>query len=188
MFDEYVAEPCQLEVFQYGNLGVDWSILGFDTSGWNGHPDSLTGLDNPSIEGGAISNLQDYAKLLIMHLRDGECDGRQVMSSSSVESLKIDRTGDLPGNFSDFSYGMGWWISQTMQGVVMDPGLYGSIGWLDTERGIGGFVAVDNYSYTLINASQDPDRPLAPPAQLVIDEIILLQQQAVDEARAVVSE
>jgi CubicO group peptidase (beta-lactamase class C family) len=187
-FDEYIAEPCRLEVFQYGNLGVDWSILGFDTAAWTGNPDSLTGLDNPSIEGGAISNLQDYARLLLMHLRNGKCDEGQVMSPTSVDTLQLDRTSDLPGNFTDFSYGMGWWISQTLPGVVMDPGLYGSIGWLDTERGIGGFVAIDDYSYTLINASQNPERPLAPPAQLVIDEIIQLHQQAVDEARDAVSE
>ena len=187
-FDEYIAKPCQLDVFQYGNLGLDWSILGFDTAAWNGHPDSLTGLDNPSIEGGAISNLKDYAKLLLMHLRGGVCDEGEVMSSTSVERLQIDRTSDLPGNFTDFSYGMGWWILQSMPGVVMDPGLYGSIGWLDTERGIGGFVAIDDYSYTLIDALQNPLRPLAPPALLVIDEIIQLHQQAVDEARAAISE
>jgi CubicO group peptidase (beta-lactamase class C family) len=187
-FDQYVAQPCRLEVFQYGNLGVDWSILGFDTTAWTGNPDSLTGLDNPSIEGGAISNLQDYARLLLMHLRDGECDDGKVMSPTSVDTLQLDRSSDLPGNFTDFGYGMGWWISQALPGVVMDPGLYGSIGWLDTERGIGGFVAVDDYSYTLINASQNPERPLAPPAQLVIDEIIQLHQQAVDEARAPVNE
>lgn len=187
LFDQYIAEPCRLEVFQYGNLGIDWNILGFDTSAWSGHPDSLTGLDNPSIEGGAVSNLQDYARLLLMHLRGGKCDAGQVMTSTSVESLQVDRTSALPGNYDGFSYGMGWWLSQTMPGVVLDPGLYGSIGWLDAERGIGGFVAVDDYSYTLIDASLNPQRPLAPPAQIVIDEIIQLHQQAVDEARAAVS-
>lgn len=187
-FDEYIAKPCQLDVFQYGNLGINWSILGLDTAVWNGHPDSLIGLDNPSIEGGAISNLKDYAKLLLMHLRGGVCDGGEVMSSTLVERLQLDRTSGLPGNFTDFSYGMGWWISQTMPGVVMDPGLYGSIGWLDTERGIGGFVAVDDYSYSLFDALQNRERPLAPPALLVIDEIIQFQQQAVDEARAEVGQ
>ena len=74
-----------------------------------------------------------------------------------------------------------------MPRVVLDPGLYGSIGWLDTERGIGGFVAIDDYDYTLIDAIQNPERPFAPPAQLVVDEIILLHQKAVDEARGQVA-
>ena len=93
--------------------------------------------------------------------------------------MQVDRAGSFGPN-----YGMGWWIPEELPGVVVDVGLFGSIGWLDTERGIGGYMATDDYSYTLLNARIDP---LAPPAKLVIEEIILLQQQAVDAARATAS-
>jgi CubicO group peptidase (beta-lactamase class C family) len=180
-FDEYIAGPCDMEVMQFGNPGVDWGVLGIDTSTWNGHPDSLTGLDNPSIESGAISNMRDYRRLLLMHLRGGKCGELSVISPASVAFMQADRSADLPGNIEGFSYGMGWWLPENMPGVVIDFGLFGSVGWLDTERGIGGYVATDDYGYTLLDALQDP---LAPPARLVVEEIIGLQQKLVDEARA----
>ena len=184
-FDNYIVEPCGMTVMQFGNLPLNWQSLAVDTSTWTGNPDSLTGLDNPLIEGGAISNLQDYARLLLLHLRGGECGGVRVLSEESVAYMQVDRSGDLPGNFTDFTYGMGWWISQSLPGVIMDPGLFGSVGWIDTQRKIGGFVAIDDYSYTLLDAAQNP---LAPPAVFVLEEIIELQQQAVDDARAALSD
>jgi CubicO group peptidase (beta-lactamase class C family) len=187
-FDNYIANPCGMTVMQFGNPSVDWQTLGIDTSVWTGSPDSLTGLDNPLIEGGAISNLQDYATLLLMHLRGGECEGARVMSEESVAYMQVEHSDDLPGNFTDFSYGMGWWISQSLPGVIMDPGLFGSVGWIDTERGIGGFMAIDDYSYTLLDAAQNPSEPLAPPARFVVEEIIAMHQQAVDEARAALND
>ena len=180
-FDNYIAQPCDLEVFQFGNMGIDWSTLNIDSSQWTGYPDSLTGLSNPLIEGGAISNMQDYAKLLMMHLSGGKCGENPVLSEASVALLQADRTGEMETLISGWRYGMGWWIPEGLPGVVVDFGLFGSVGWLDTERGIGGYMATDDYSYTLLNALSDP---LAPPAKLVIEEIILLQQQAVDAARA----
>ena len=86
---------------------IDWSTLGIDVSQWTGHPDSLIGLDNPLIEGGAISNMQDYGKLLLMQLRGGKCGENRVMSQESVEFIQVDRSGDLTGLFSGFSYGNG---------------------------------------------------------------------------------
>ena len=65
-FDKYIGQPCGLEVFQYGNMGFDWSIPGIDVNKWTGSADSLIGQDNPLIEGGAISNLEDYAKIILM--------------------------------------------------------------------------------------------------------------------------
>tara|TARA_R100000005_G_scaffold89631_1_gene60336 strand:- start:43606 stop:44232 length:627 start_codon:yes stop_codon:yes gene_type:complete len=96
-FDAYVAEPCDLEVFQFGNM---WSNL----ETWTGSPDSLQGLDNPNIEGGAISSLQDYAKILLMHLNGGLCGDNSVMSEDSVAFMQVDRGGEF-----GVPNGMGWW-------------------------------------------------------------------------------
>ncbi len=164
-FDQYVAGPCDLEVFEYGNM---WSVLG----AWNGSPDSLRGQQNAHIEGGAITNLQDYAKILLMHLHGGRCGDTQVMSAESVAFMQENRVGDLGKN-----YGMGWWIvpgDTKNTTIVFDPGFFGAVSWLDTERGIGGYVAIDDYSGE--NADDVRD--------LVLEQIIPLQQQAVDAARA----
>jgi CubicO group peptidase (beta-lactamase class C family) len=166
-FDAYIAGPCGLEVFQYGNSLAN-------PADWTGHPDSLVGLDNPSIEAGAISNLQDYARLLLLHLRGGVCDGTRVLSQEAVAFMRIDR-----GGRHGVPYGMGWWITPPEDGgepaLFWDPGLFGSVAWLDIARGIGGFVAIDDYSNTDGSA----------PTLLVLTEIIPLVAAAVDEARGV---
>lgn len=185
VFDRYIAQPCDLEVFQFGNMGLDLTTLGIDVSQWTGYPDSLIGLDNPLIEGGAISNMQDYGKLLLMQLRGGMCGENQVLSAESVQFIQVDRSGELDGLFSGYSYGMGWAISHSLPGVILDFGLFGSVGWLDIERGIGGYMAVDDYSRTLLDFATDP---FAPSVKLLLEEIIPLQQQLVDEARAAVAQ
>ncbi len=164
-FDEYIAGPCELEVFQYGNM-LD------NPDSWNGHPDSLRGLDNPSVEAGAIANLQDYAKLLLMHLNGGLCGETRVLAEASVAAMRVDRGGK-----HGQPYGLGWWIVPGENGadpyLFWDPGAYGSVAWIDTARMIGGFVAIDDY--TTISS---PD-----PILLVRDEIIPLVERAVDDAR-----
>lgn len=164
-FDRYIATPCGLSVFQYGN-----TLRALDS--WTGSPDSLVGLDNPSVEGGAISNLQDYARLLLLHLRGGRCDSRQVIDQESVSFMQIDRGGK-----HGTPYGLGWWIAPPEEGgpptLFWDPGTFGSVAWLDTARRIGGFVAIDDYSTYLA-----PE-----PRELVLEEIIPLVSGAVDAAR-----
>ena len=164
-FDRYIAMPCGLTVFQYGN-----SLRVLDS--WTGSPDSLVGLDNPSAEGGAISNLQDYASILLLHLRGGRCGDHQVIDPESVSFMQIDRGGK-----HGTPYGMGWWIAPAEEGDVptlfWDPGTFGSVAWLDTARRIGGFVAIDDYSSYLA-----PE-----PRELVLEEIIPLVSRAVDKAR-----
>ncbi len=164
-FDRYIAGPCGLEVFQYGNsVGVPAT--------WTGHPDSLVGLDNPSIEAGAISSLRDYAALLLLHLRGGVCGDERVLTEESVAFMQADRGGK-----HGVPYGMGWWITPVAVGddatLFWDPGAFGSVAWLDTARQIGGFVAIDDYS------NYDGSAPTL----LVLDEIIPLVAGAVDAAR-----
>ncbi|MDP4788362.1 MAG: beta-lactamase family protein [Haliea sp.] len=168
-FDAYVAEPCDLDVFQFGNM---WSNL----EGWTGSSDSLQGLDNPNIEGGAISNMQDYAKILLMHLNGGLCGENRVMSEDSVAFMQVDRGGEF-----GVPYGMGWWIVEPENAdeaptIFYDPGAFGAVSWIDTERMIGGYVAIDDYTR----------RDSGAPVNLVLSEIIPLVAQAVDEARAAV--
>jgi len=164
-FDKYIAGPCELEVFEYGNM---WTML----DAWNGSPDSLRGQQNAHIEAGAITNLHDYAKILLLQLRGGRCGDTQVMSEESVAFMQQNRAGDLGVN-----YGMGWWIvpgdAQNTE-IVYDPGAFGAVSWLDMERGIGGYVAIDDYTRAAPGAVYE----------MVLAQLIPLQRQAVDAARA----
>lgn len=165
-WDKYLAGPCELEVFQFGNPLPD-------IGAWNGHPDSLIGLDNPSVEGGGISNLQDYGKILLMHLRDGMCGDHRVMAADSPAYMRRDRGGEF-----DEPYGMGWRIDIPKDGsepyLFTDFGAFGSISWLDTRRMIGGYVAIDDYYSLDAGAVRD----------LVKKDVIPLIEQIVDEGRA----
>lgn len=164
-FDRYIAQPCDLNVFTYGNM---WTNLG----DWTGFPDSLTGQQNAHVEGGAISNMRDYAKILLMHLHEGRCGTTQVIPAAAVAFMQEDRSGA----FSDTNYGMGWWIKPgdaDNATVYYDPGAFGTVSWLDMERGIGGYVAIDDYSR---ENSGDVHA-------LVLNTIIPAHQAAVDAAR-----
>ncbi|AQA18588.1 penicillin-binding protein [Halioglobus japonicus] len=165
-FDAYIAQPCELEVMQFGN---PWSNF----ESFDGNPDSLQGKDNPNIEGGAISDLDDYAKMLMLHLNDGMCGGNQVLAPGATAFMREDRGGEF-----GTPYGMGWFISVPEDGseptLFTDPGLFGHTAWVDIERGIGGFVAVDTYAL----GTSGPVR------ELVDGEIIEMIAAEVDRARA----
>ena len=163
LVDQYLVQPCGLEVFTFGNMWLDLTA-------WDGSPGSLKGQHNPSVEGGAITNLADYAKLLQIHLNGGYCGDTRVLSEASLASMRIDRGGVVPNDPTP--YGMGWWISSDNPGVYHDPGAFGAISFIDVERRIGGYVAIDDYSVVDAGA----------PIGLVRGTIIPLLQAAYDAA------
>jgi len=172
LFDQYVAAPCQLEVFEYGNM---WSGL----DGWSGLPDSLMGRDNPNIEGGAISHIDDYAKLLMMHLHDGACGDTQVLSAESVAFMRIDRGTPAgsreygEGAGSGMGYGMGWWViprDESEPHLFVDPGAFGAVSWIDTDRSYAGFVAIADYTTEFAGDASG----------MIITELVPLVEAAID--------
>jgi CubicO group peptidase (beta-lactamase class C family) len=172
-FDRYVAEPCDLEVFKYGNM-TEQSKYGF-----TGHPDSLAGIGNPHPGAGAISSMRDMAKLLLLHIRDGMCGDHRVLSPDAVMFMQVNRIeGLINPIFPGRAYGMGWWGREQLPNVVYDSGIYGAIVWIDTQRMVGGFVAIDDYSKQSTGDSW----------ALILDEIIPLVGQIVDDARAAVDQ
>ena len=166
LLDQYIGEPCGLEIFRFGNN------LSFPTE-WDGNPDSLAGLDNPNIEGGAISNLDDYAKILMMHLNEGACGDNQVLSEEAVGFMRIERTQFEDGG----GYGMGWWSEPVEEGSSIyhytDGGFYGSLSWIDIERNYAGYVALEEYSGAF--GSQG--------SGMVRSELIPLIEEAIDAVR-----
>lgn len=163
LVDQYLGIPCELEVFTFGNM---WE----DLTRWDGTADSLRGQSNPNIEGGAITDLADYAKLLQVHLNGGLCGETRVLSDTALDEMRVDRGGVVEKNPAP--YGMGWWISTDNPGVYDDPGAFGSISFIDIKRGFAGYVAIDDYT------RRDADAPV----RLVRQEIIPLLQAAFDAA------
>jgi len=136
LVDQYLGTPCDLEVFTFGN---PWE----SPTSFNGSVDTLAGMSNPNIEGGAITNMADYAKLLQVHLNGGFCGDTQVLSEDSIASMQVDRGGVVATNATP--YGMGWWIREDLPGVYTDPGAFGAVSFIDVNRGIGGYMAIDEY-------------------------------------------
>ena len=117
--------------------------------------------DNPSIEGGLYTTAEDYGKILLMHLRGGECDGNRVLTEASVARMQEDRilekyngsttgtaaaaTGDAGAQSGALAgYGMGWWIDRVNKGVFADPGAYGAFPWLDLPRNYAAFLVLQS--------------------------------------------
>jgi len=136
LVDQYLGTPCGLEVFTFGN---PWE----SPTSFTGSVDTLAGTANPNIEGGAITNMADYAKLLQVHLNGGFCGDTQVLSADSIASMQVDRGGVVATNATP--YGMGWWIRSDNPGVFTDPGAFGAVSFIDVNRGIGGYMAIDEY-------------------------------------------
>jgi CubicO group peptidase (beta-lactamase class C family) len=140
LWDEYIGQPCDLEVARFGN---NLSLA----EAWDGSPDSLVGLDNPNMEAGMMSSLDDYGKLISLHLNDGACGDNQVLSAEAVAFMREERTPVLDGNRG---YGMGWWVSPPQEGgsiyLYVDPGFYGAVSWIDVERNYGGVVLFEEYT------------------------------------------
>jgi CubicO group peptidase (beta-lactamase class C family) len=136
-----------------------------NSSAWTGDADSLIGQSNPRIEGGAISNLHDYAKILMMHLNDGMCGEERVLSKAAVAEMQIDR-GSIVGGAA---YGFGWWITLPGDGGKItkfnDPGASGTYAWIDLDRGYGGYLALEagsGYGFNLYSR-------ILPPIEAAID-------------------
>ena len=170
LWDQYIGEPCDLEVFRYANQLAD-------AQAWDGTLDSLVGLENPNIEGGAVTNLSDYAKILSMHLNDGACGDNQVLSKEAVEFMRLDRNPGAPDAVDHIGYGMGWWVRPTPEGeaptLFDDGGAFGALSWIDTERQYAGYVAFEDYTLTV--ASQGP--------AMVRSELIPMIEEALDAVR-----
>jgi CubicO group peptidase (beta-lactamase class C family) len=114
---------------------------------FDGDTSALPVTDNPSIEAGAYVTVEDYGRILLMHLRGGTCGDSVALSSTAVRRMQLDRIAHAYGGSTPSrqlqGYGLGWWIDRDAAGVVASPGLYGAIPWLDTARGYGAFIAIE---------------------------------------------
>jgi CubicO group peptidase (beta-lactamase class C family) len=156
LVDEVYTTPCGLEATGFGNHFAQGTSGDGDGGGlanltyplfFEGDPDNLQATDNPNIEGGAYTTAPDYGRILLMHLRDGQCDGGRVLSAESVARMRADRIGEVYGGSTIDptmqGYGFGWWVDRGDRNVVSDGGAYGSMPWLDVGRGYGAMIILE---------------------------------------------
>jgi len=125
---------------------------------FDGDPSVLADTANPNMEGGAYISPADYAALLMMHLNEGRCGDQQVLSAESIERMHADRIleaydGETGGGLE--GYGLGWWVDRHEGGPISDGGAFGSVPWLDMERGYGAYLVIEDTSSLGSDISED---------------------------------
>jgi CubicO group peptidase (beta-lactamase class C family) len=151
LIEEIYVEPCGANSLAYTNqfgARADGSSALTYPKDFEGDVSKLPKSDNPSIEGGAYVTAPDYAKFLLMHLRDGKCDDNEVLSKEAVETMRTDRVAayggspstnpTMPSPYSE--YGLGWWMNDDM---IADPGAYGAFPFLDLKRKYGAMIVIE---------------------------------------------
>lgn len=93
----------------------------------------------PAANGGLFSTAEDYAKFCRMLLRDGELDGKRILSADAVKTMRTIVTGDLVTGFTPGNgWGIGCCVVRKPQGVSesLAPGSYGHGGAYGTQAWI----------------------------------------------------
>jgi CubicO group peptidase (beta-lactamase class C family) len=119
--------------------------------------------ENPRIAGGASSTVQDFANLLQMHLNGGVFNGRQVLSSTTVEEMQRDQTKGVPIAFTpqpdDRRYGLGEWLDVVGRNgrsvQLSSQGAFGFSPWIDRERNLVGVFLVRDRLRNVYGLVQD---------------------------------
>lgn len=181
LIERTYVEPCGVDGLGYNNhyaqIVSDDGPFSYPPQ-FDGDPSVLAETDNPNLEGGAYLSPIDYAELLLMHLREGRCEGGQVLSPESVKRMHTDRVvaaydADLSigsgteGPQSFGGYGLGWWVGYEQPDYIEDGGAFGAVPWLDLGRGYGAYVVVERTS----RVGRDLARQIRPEIEAQIDRL-----------------
>jgi len=151
---ETFLEPCGLT--QTGYTHPTWAQDLSYPADFQGRMEDAAASDNPSMEAGLFTNLDDYAKILSIHLNGGVCGwgggAKRVLSTAAVDAMRVDRVAayeqrawlGFPGAETLEGYGMGWWIDRAHPGIFVDEGAWGATPWIDLNRGYAAFIAIEN--------------------------------------------
>lgn len=147
LIDETYVTPCGMTHSAYNNHYLT-SAFTYPTQ-IMGDPTRLPPTDNPSIEGGMYTTAGDYGAMLLMHLRGGLCGDNRVLSESAIETMQVDRIGDVYNGSTGVDptfpgYGLGWWVSRDVPGLVQDAGAYGAVAWIDNNRDYAAIIILES--------------------------------------------
>jgi CubicO group peptidase (beta-lactamase class C family) len=154
LVDEIYVQPCGLEALAYNNpwmqLAFDPATFGYPTE-FGGDPSTLAATENPSILGGAYATAEDYAALLLMHLREGMCGDERVLSPESLDLMHEDRVARVydggqtdPDTGITWGYGMGWYTErETGAGLITNLSIFGSAVGLNMDTGYGAVLLLE---------------------------------------------
>lgn len=149
LLEEKLLTPCGLPNTGYANEGF---VPGYPEV-FDGDPGNLTPSENPSIGGGAYSTVNDYSKVLLMHLNGGVCGvarPERVLSSDMVRSMQEDLVPEgvrMPSWRPEaINYGMGWWKYEKQPGLLIDSGAWGARAVLNPADDWGAIMIIETTS------------------------------------------
>ncbi len=96
--------------------------------------------------GGATSTPEDYINFLVMILHKGVFNGQRILSEKSIADMQVDRIGPdvqvaySPVPMENIGYGSGEWIVRPAGTTITSPGLFGSVPWVDYDKGYCAFL------------------------------------------------
>jgi CubicO group peptidase (beta-lactamase class C family) len=143
LFADAVAQPLKLNTFIYDDP------------------------QNPRVAGGGSCNVDDYAKIMRMILRDGVADdGTRVLSDAMIQELEknqisgttIETLPFLQDSAPYFApeYTLGFFVTNPAEyqqdgspgPEFVDPGLFGTTPWIDTGLGYGAIIMITSDTQT----------------------------------------
>ncbi len=146
LVDERLSMPCGL--VNTGFLSTD-SQLPYPHE-FDGDPANFPASDNPEIGGGAYTTVNDYGKVLLMHLHEGRCGEEAVLSPEMVRRMQEELAPPgvvlppwtLP--VAAVNYGMGWFRYEDDPELLVDPGAWGAKAVLHPDEGWGAVFIVES--------------------------------------------
>ncbi len=145
LIDETYVQPCGFEPGSFGYTNGFPPDFGGDSA-------NLVMTDNPNIEAGLFTTPGAYAEWLLVNLRGGVCgDGQQVLSQRALDAMHADRIDEVFGGtfFVDKEYGLGQgWAIRRDNSRLLDPGIFGTVPWLDLAGGYGAYLVIEDTSAT----------------------------------------
>jgi CubicO group peptidase (beta-lactamase class C family) len=140
---ERLVEPCGLP-----STGYKSDVHSAYPEVFAGDPANLPETDNPGLAGGAYSNVCDYSKVLLMHLREGLCGQVRVLSPAMVQAMQEDLVPEgvkmLTFSAGVVNYGMGWWkFEGDLEGLLIDSGAWGARAFVHPEEDWGAIFIME---------------------------------------------
>ena len=154
LFHEIYVQPCGLQSsgfthpFQFG-----LTLSGYP-SGFTGDISTIMPTNNPFIEAGMYTTIDDYGRLLMMHLNGGRCGENAVHTEEAIARMHAEYVRNtfmgetnaarlFDENVGWSGYGMGWWIDRDFSSINFDPGIYGSVALINWDTNIAIFAVIE---------------------------------------------